>query len=235
MGDEKGEEKSFLEHLEELRKRLIYCIIACGASFALALPFSSKLLTIFLKPISVNQGFIFTKPAEGFLVHLKLSLYIALFLSFPFIIWQIWKFVAPGLYRHEKRKVLPLLTSSSVLFVAGGLFGYFVVLPKCIAFLVKTFSSEVIRPLLSISEFLTFAVRFLFAFGIAFLTPIFTLALVKLGIVERSTLVRARKYIILGAFAFAAILTPPDAISQVALAIPLVVLWEIGLILSRIT
>lgn len=225
-----------LSHLDELRKRIIVIAIYFGISFIVLIPFASKILDIFLKPFTkyVNR-FIFTKPFEAFFAYLQTAIFGALFLSVPIIIWEIWLFVSPALYPNERRFAKIFVISVSFLFISGGLFGYFLVLPRAFSFLISNFSSESITPFISISEFLGFAIRFLLGFGLGFQTPIIVFLSAKLGLVKKETLLSSRKYVIVLLLIVAAILTPtPDAITQIALAIPLLVLWEIGILLVRL-
>ena len=228
--------ETILENLEELRRRIILPLAVFLIVFVVSLPFSKYLLQLFVAPFrDITSDFIFTKPFEAFWVHVKLSAYVGVFVAIPFFIWQMWLFVSPALYPHERKLARIIVFGVIVLFSSGTLFGYFFVLPVSLKFLIKTFSSEFIQPFLSISEFFSFAVKFSIAFGFAFQTPVIILSLEKLGFVDREKLKRSRPYAIVGAFIISAIITPtPDALTQTLLAIPLIILWEFGILLTKV-
>ena len=228
--------ETILENLEELRRRIILPLAVFFVVFFVSLPFSKYLLYLFVDPFKeITSDFIFTKPFEAFWVHVKLSAYVGVFVAIPFFIWQMWLFVSPALYPHERKLARIIVFGVIVLFSTGTLFGYFFVLPVSLKFLIKTFSSEFIQPFLSISEFFSFAVKFSIAFGFAFQTPVIILSLEKLGFVDREKLKRFRPYAIVGAFIVSAIITPtPDALTQTLLAVPLIILWEFGILLTKI-
>ncbi len=227
----------FTAHLEELRKRLIVCFIAVGIGFVLSYGFKEKLFQILTRPlISVMQTgdkLIFTGLPEAFFTYLKVALFSGIILSTPVIFYQFWMFVAPGLYEKEKQHMIPIVFLSTFFFVGGSFFGYFIVFPYGFKFFLG-FASEIIRPLPSMREYLSFASKLLLAFGLVFELPLIITFLAKLGIVSVSFLKKNRKYALLLFFMGAAILTPPDVVTQVMMALPLIVLYEISIIGARI-
>jgi len=227
----------FTAHLEELRRRLIVCAIAVGVGFLLAYGFKERLFQILVRPLTqvMQEGdtLIFTGLPEAFFTYLKVAFLTGLMLAAPVIIYQFWLFVAPGLYDKEKRLLLPIVLLSSFFFVGGALFGYFVVFPYGFQFFLG-FATEHIRPMPSMKEYLGFAAKMLLAFGVAFELPLVLTSMARLGLVSVSFLKRNRKYAILIIFTVAAILTPPDVVSQVMMAVPLMVLYELSIVGARI-
>lgn len=224
-----------LEHLEELRRHLIIPIAIFTITFVASVPFSKKILEMFLYPFrSIISEFVFIKPFESFWIHIKASVYLSLFVSLPFFIWRMWLFVSPALYKHERKLASAVILIVSILFILGSAFGYSLVLPASLKFLINSFSSEKIKAMITISEFFSFCLKFSLIFGTAFQTPVIIVLLIKTGLVERQTLKNMRPYAIVFAFVISAIVTPtPDALTQVALAIPLIVLWELGLLIAK--
>ncbi|MFH1077024.1 MAG: twin-arginine translocase subunit TatC [Pseudomonadota bacterium] len=223
----------FLEHLEELRRRLIICLIAVGVSFIICYIFAKQLFDALIHPLvsmmSPDEKLVYTSLPEAFMTYLKVSLIGGVLLATPVIFYQIWLFISPGLYKTERRLLLPAIAVSCLLFAAGALFGYFVVFPVGFKFFLG-FASESIRPMLSIEKYLSLASTFLFTFGAVFEMPLFIVILVKLGIVTVAQLKQYRGYVVVGIFVVAAILTPPDAMSQIMMAIPMLVLYEASII-----
>jgi sec-independent protein translocase protein TatC len=224
----------FTSHLEELRSRLIVCLIATGIGFAISYAFKEKLFDILRMPMLsvLPEGgtFIFTGVAEAFFTYLKVSLIAALLFASPVIIFEFWMFVAPGLYLKEKRLLIPLIIFSGFFFVAGSLFGYFFVFPIGFKFF-QGYANETIRFMPSVSQYLSFASKMLLAFGIVFELPIVLIGLSRLGIVTVPFLKRNRKYAVLLIFIAAAILTPgPDVFTQLMMALPLMLLYEISIV-----
>ena len=219
-------------HLEELRKRLIVCFIAVGAGFILSYGFKEKLFQILTYPLisvmKTGETLIFTGLPEAFFTYLKVSFLTGLILSAPVILYEFWVFVAPGLYHKERRLLLPVVFFSSLFFIAGALFGYFVVFPFGFKFFLG-FATETIRPLISMREYLSFAAKLLIAFGLAFELPVVVTFLSRLGIVTVDFLKKNRKYALLLSFVCSAILTPPDVITQIMMALPLMILYEMGI------
>lgn len=233
MADEKI---TFTSHLEELRKRIIICIGAVAVGFLASYFFSEQIFTILVKPLKEelppDSLLIFTGLPEAFLVYLKLAFFAALFLSSPVILWQVWCFIAPGLYDREKKYVYPFVIFSTLFFVAGVSFGYFIVFPLAFKFFMG-YSTELIKPLPSVKEYLSFSCKMLLAFGIVFELPLFVLFLAKIGVVNERMLRSQRKFAILGIFIAAAVLTPPDVVSQILMAFPLLVLYEISILVTK--
>ena len=219
-------------HLEELRKRLIVCFIAVGAGFILSYGFKEKLFQILTYPLisvmKTGETLIFTGLPEAFFTYLKVSFLTGLILSAPVILYEFWVFVAPGLYHKERRLLLPVVFFSSLFFIAGALFGYFVVFPFGFKFFLG-FATETIRPLISMREYLSFAAKLLIAFGLAFELPVVVTFLSRLGLVTVDFLKKNRKYALLLSFVCSAILTPPDVITQIMMALPLMILYEMGI------
>lgn len=239
--EENSEEESaapLTEHLAELRKRLMISCVAVGVCFAASYNFSNELfglLTLPLVKVMPDQSsMIFTGLAEGFFTYLKVSFLTGILLASPVIFYQLWAFISPGLYSNEKKYIFPFTFFSVIFFVGGALFGYFVVFPFAFEFFMS-FNNEQIRALPSLKEYLTFSTKLLLAFGMAFELPIFIFFLAKLGIVTVEGLARNRKYFLVGAFIAAAILTPPDVVTQILMAIPLMLLYELGIIAARLT
>jgi sec-independent protein translocase protein TatC len=229
-------EGTLISHLLELRDRLLRALIAVAIAFVPLAFFSDDLFTLVARPLieKLPEGtsLIATSVVAPFMTPLKLALIGAIFVTMPFILYQIWAFVAPGLYRHEKRFALPLFASSVVLFYVGVAFAYFVVFPLMFAFLTKTTPAGV-RMMTDMSSYLDFALLLFFAFGMAFEVPVATVLLAATGLVKVESLKKHRGYVLLGIFVVAAFLTPPDAISQSFMAVPMYVLYELGILLSQ--
>ena len=235
MNDDK--KQPFLSHLEELRKRLITCAIAVGIGFVISYIFSERLFRILISPLMrvMPEGdrLIFTNLPEMFLTYLKTALVTGILFVAPVIFYQLWMFIAPGLYQNEKRFVVPFVVFSTILFVGGALFGYFIVFPFGFKFFLG-FANEYIQALPSVKQYFSFSIKLLFAFGIVFELPVVIFFLSKMGLVTPEFLKKKRKYALLLTFVMAAILTPPDVITQLMMAGPLILLYEIGIIIARI-
>lgn len=231
------ESMPFSLHLEELRKRLIICFVAVGIGFVLSYFFSKEIFELLSKPLlkvmPEGQKMVFTALPEAFLTYLKIALVSGIILASPIIFYQIWMFITPGLHETEKQYVLPFVAFSTLFFVGGTLFGYFVVFPWGFKFFMG-FTSDYIRPLPSIREYLSFSLKLLIAFGIVFQLPLFSLFLSKLGIVDAKMLRSKQKYAILLIFIVAAVVTPPDVATQLMMAGPLIVLYEIGIWVAKV-
>jgi sec-independent protein translocase protein TatC len=223
----------FTAHLEELRKRLIRCFIAIGIGFVLSYGFKEKLFYLLTEPlISAMQHdgkLIFTGLPEAFFTYLKAALLSGILLASPVLVYQFWMFVAPGLYKTERRMLTPVIIISSIFFVCGALFGYFIVFPIGFRFFLS-FATENIQALPSMREYLSFASKLLLAFGLAFELPIVITFLAKLGVVSVDFLRKNRKYALLLFFVASAILTPPDVVSQIMMAFPLMALYELSIL-----
>jgi len=227
-----------LDHLIELRQRLLKCVIALFLGFALCFYFADQLFAILVHPLKVAFGatggkLVYTKLYEAFFVQVKVALFGSFFLSFPTIANQLWAFVAPGLYVKEKRALLPFLLATPILFLLGASLAYFIVMPTAFHFFLK-FQGNIagipLEALPSADAYLGLVMQFILAFGICFLLPVLIMLLNRAGLVSREQLVGMRRYMIVGAFIVAAVFTPPDVVSQLMLAIPLICLYEISLI-----
>ncbi len=225
-----------LNHLLELRNRLLRSVLAVLVVFAALAYFANDLYNLLAQPLLValpsDSQMIATDVAAPFFTPFKLTFVVALALAIPYLLWQLWAFIAPGLYRKEKRLVVPLLISSTLLFYAGVAFAYFVVLPIAMAFFTGA-APEGVTVATDISRYLDFVLAIFMAFGIAFETPVAIMLLIWSGVSTRESLARKRPYIIVGAFTIGMLLTPPDVISQTLLAIPMWLLFELGLQISR--
>jgi sec-independent protein translocase protein TatC len=240
MSDKEREslaEGSLISHLLELRDRLLRSLIAVFVMFAPCAYFSDQLFTLVALPLMDKMpkgtSMIATSIVAPFMAPLKLSLLAGLFLAMPYVLYQAWAFVAPGLYRHEKRFAIPLVISSIVLFYGGVAFAYFVVFPLMFAFLTSA-APHGVQVMTDMSNYLDFVLLLFFAFGIAFEIPIATVLLAATGLVKIETMTRNRGYIVIGIFVIAAILTPPDAVSQCFMAVPMYLLYEGGIIMARV-
>ena len=243
-GNNQGEEadpagQSLISHLVELRNRLVYSIISVFVVLAALFYFTSPneiysyLAGPLLKQLPTSSTMIATEVASPFFTPFKLTMVVAVFIAIPFILYQFWAFVAPGLYKHERRLILPLLIASTFLFFLGAAFAYYVVFPLAFGFLTHTAPTGV-AVMTDISKYLDFILTMLFAFGICFEVPIFTIVLVWSGLVSPKSLSEQRPYVIVGAFVIGMFLTPPDAFSQTLLAVPMWLLFEIGLLFSKL-
>lgn len=224
-----------LDHLIELRRRLLYCIGALLLAFAVCYYFAEAIFAFLVQPLLAagQKRLIYTQIFEAFFVQIKVAFFAAMMVSFPVIANQLWQFVAPGLYRNERRALLPFLLATPILFLAGAAMAYYIAVPVALHFLLG-FQGEIggvsqdALPL--IGNYLSFIMQFLFGFGLSFLLPVLLMLLERGGVVTRQQLVSARRYAIVAAFAIAAVLTPPDVGSQLLLAIPLCILYELALI-----
>lgn len=232
-----------LDHLVELRGRLVKAFAALGVAFAVCFYFADQIFGFLVRPLTrafpEGQGqLIYTRLYEAFFVEIKVALFAAVFVSFPIIANQLWRFVAPGLYATEKRAFLPFLIATPVLFIAGGSLAYYVVMPLAFTWFLG-FQGDAgglnAQALPAMGEYLDLVMRFILAFGVSFLLPVLLMLLNGAGIVTRDQLVAARKYVIVAVFALAAIITPPDVISQIMLAAPLIILFEGSLVLMRMS
>jgi sec-independent protein translocase protein TatC len=230
-------EGTLISHLIELRQRLLKVVVAVFLCFIPCAFFSDKLFTFVAMPLiqkmPVGTSMIATSLISPFMAPLKLALFVAVFIAMPYVLYQAWAFVAPGLYKREKRFAVPLVVSSILLFYCGVAFAYFVVFPLMFAFLTTTAPTGV-QVMTDITNYLDFVLLLFFAFGIAFEMPVATVLLAATGLVRIETMTKNRGYVILGIFVIAAFLTPPDALSQTAMALPMWLLYEVGIILSRI-
>ena len=230
-------EGTLLSHLMELRNRLLKMVITVLVLFVCLVPFADTLFTLVAEPLMARlpegTSMIATQVASPFLTPFKLSLAIAVFLAMPMLLYQGWAFVAPGLYKHERRLVLPLMISSIVLFYAGVAFAYYVVFPLMFAFFTAVAPTGV-AVMTDISAYLDFVLALFFAFGFAFEVPVATVLAVWAGFTTPAKLGQKRPYVLLGAFVLGMLLTPPDIISQTLLAVPVYILFEAGIIMARL-
>lgn len=231
------DKQPFTAHLEELRSRLIKCFIAVVIGFLISYGFKAQIFKILTAPLlhAMHSGdhMIYTNLPEAFFTFLKAAFISGFMLAFPVVLYQFWMFVAPGLYDREKRLVIPILMLSTIFFIGGALFAYFVVFPYGFQFFLS-FASDTIRPMPSMKEYLAFSSKMLLAFGLIFELPLVITFLARLGIVSVPFLKRFRKYAFLLAFVVGAILTPPDVATQVFMAFPLILLYEISILGARI-
>jgi len=224
-----------IEHLIELRKRLIWSFLALGVCFLICLYFAEPIFAFLVQPLlHAGQGkLIYTDIFEAFFAQLKVAFFSALMLSFPIVANQIWRFVAPGLYAKEKRALRPFLILTPVLFLSGAALAYFVAMPLALHFLLSyqgNIGGVEAQALPAIGNYLGFVTKFLFGFGVAFLLPVFLMLLERAGIVSRAQLKKGRRYAYVASFALAAVLSPPDAVSMMLLAVPMCLLYEFALI-----
>ncbi|MGB7405399.1 MAG: twin-arginine translocase subunit TatC [Pacificimonas sp.] len=236
-----------LSHLVELRTRLLWSVAALMVAFFIAFAFADQLLAFLGQPLldaydsigqAERQGLIYTKLYEAFFTQIKVSLFAAFLFAFPVIANQIWGFIAPGLYRNEKRAMLPFLFATPILFFSGAAMAYFIAMPTVFTFLLE-FQGETngvaLTALPAIGDYLSFAMSLIFAFGLCFLVPVALMLMARVGIVTVDQLRKFRRYAIVTAFVIAAVVTPPDVISQFMLAVPMILLYELSIIAIRLT
>ena len=223
---------TLLDHLGELRRRLVRSTLAVVVAFLVCYGFAKELFYYLSLPLLAvmppDAKFIYTGVAEGFFVDLKVSFVAAVFAACPFIFYQIWAFIAPGLYDEEKKYIVPLAFCSALFFFGGAIFCYFVVFPFAFTFFMS-YSTENIVAMLSINEYLSFALKMLIAFGLIFEMPLFAFFLARMGLITAAWMRSVRKYAVLCVFIVAAILTPPDVFSQIMMAMPMLVLYEVSI------
>lgn len=230
-------EQPLVAHLMELRTRLLRIVVGVLAIFAVLAPFSNTIYGILAGPLlrqmPANTSMIAIDPISPFLTPIKFALVLAFYIAIPWVLYQLWAFVAPGLYRSEKRIAMPLIVSSTLLFYAGMAFAYFVILPIFFGFITAT-TPEGVAVMTDINLYLNFVLTLFLAFGFAFEVPVATIVLVMIGATTPDSLAAKRPYVIVGAFVVGMLLTPPDVISQTLLALPMWVLFEAGVFLSRL-
>ncbi|MES2698590.1 MAG: twin-arginine translocase subunit TatC [Pseudomonadota bacterium] len=232
-----------LDHLIELRGRLMKCVFSLAITFAISFYFVDDIFGFLIRPLTdafpPGEGrLIYTRLYEAFFVDIKVALFSAFFLSFPVISNQLWAFVAPGLYAREKKAFLPFLLATPILFVSGAALAYYMVMPTAFHFFLGFQGSRgglSVEALPGTADYLTLVMQFILAFGISFLLPVLLLLLNRAGIVSRAQLSGARRYVIVGIFIVAAVATPPDVVSQLMLAVPLILLFESSLLVMRFT
>jgi sec-independent protein translocase protein TatC len=230
------EKQPFVAHLQELRQRIMICLITVGVAFLLTYYFREKvnvfLLLPFKKVMPAGSSFIFIGVTEAFITYFKIWIITAAAVSSPVIVYQVWMFISPGLYEKEKRYVYPLIVWGSLLFGGGVMFCYYVVMPKLYNFFVG-FGSDMVVPMPDIKEYVSLTLKLLVIFGFLFELPLLAYFLAKAGIVNHRSMAKKRRYAILAAFIVSAVITPPDVISQVLLALPLWGLYEVSIIIAR--
>tara|TARA_B100001750_G_scaffold247084_1_gene271608 strand:- start:1951 stop:2715 length:765 start_codon:yes stop_codon:yes gene_type:complete len=246
MKDEKIYQTSFLGHLAELRSRLIKSFVFLLIFFIICYIFSESIYSFLVKPYAdavkddpINRRLIFTALQETFITYLKVAFFTAMFVTSPVILIQIWKFVAPGLYKNEKKALLPYLIATPTLFLLGGMIVYYLIMPLAINFFLSFETSTQTNNLpiqleAKVNEYLSLIMRLIFAFGISFQLPVLLSLLANVGFVDSDYLIKRRKYVIVIIFVVAAILTPPDPITQIGLGIPLLILYELSILSVKI-
>tara|TARA_B110000014_G_scaffold148526_1_gene103409 strand:- start:161 stop:925 length:765 start_codon:yes stop_codon:yes gene_type:complete len=242
MNDENQKKSSFIDHLTELRSRLTRSIIYLFLIFIICYFFAENIYNFLVNPYAeavkgdgLNRRMIFTALHETFITYLKVAFFAAMFISSPIILTQIWKFVAPGLYKNEKKALLPYLVATPTLFLLGGMLVYYLIMPLAIKFFLTFETSSQINNLpiqleAKVNEYLSLIMRLIFAFGISFQLPVLLSLLARVGFVDSQYLKKRRKYVIIIIFIVAAILTPPDPITQIGLGIPLLILYELSIL-----
>jgi len=246
MNDETKSQGSFVEHFTELRSRLVKSIIYLFIFFIICYFFAENIYRFLVEPYAdavrgddLNRRLIFTALHETFITYLKVAFFTSLFVTSPIILTQIWKFIAPGLYKNEKKALLPYLIATPTLFLMGGLLVYYLVMPLAIKFFlsfetVGEINSLPIQLEAKVNEYLSLIMRLIFAFGISFQLPVLLSLLARVGFIDSEYLKKRRKYVIVIIFAVAAILTPPDPITQIGLGIPLLILYELSILSVKI-
>tara|TARA_Y100000590_G_scaffold60795_1_gene64858 strand:- start:925 stop:1695 length:771 start_codon:yes stop_codon:yes gene_type:complete len=246
MSDDKINQSTFVEHLAELRSRLIKSFIYLFIFFIICYVFAENIYSFLVQPYAeavkddqINRRLIFTALQETFITYLKVAFFTAIFVTSPIILTQIWKFIAPGLYKDEKRALLPYLIATPTLFLLGGMIVYYLVMPLAIKFFLSFETSSQINSLpiqleAKVNEYLSLIMRLIFAFGISFQLPVLLSLLARVGFIDSEYLKKRRKYVIVIIFAVAALLTPPDPITQIGLGIPLLILYELSILSVKI-
>ena len=246
MNDETKSQSSFVEHFTELRSRLVKSIVYLFIFFIICYFFAENIYRFLVEPYAdavrgdeLNRRLIFTALHETFITYLKVAFFTSLFVTSPIILTQIWKFIAPGLYKNEKKALLPYLIATPTLFLMGGLLVYYLVMPLAIKFFlsfetVAEINSLPIQLEAKVNEYLSLIMRLIFAFGISFQLPLLLSLLARVGFIDSEYLKKRRKYVIVIIFAVAAILTPPDPITQIGLGIPLLILYELSILSVKI-
>ena len=246
MNDNKVKETSFIDHLTELRSRLVISFLFFFIFFVISYIFAENIYNFLVYPYAdavkddgLDRRLIFTALHETFITYLKLAFFTAIFIGSPILLTQIWKFIAPGLYKNEKKALLPYLIATPTLFLLGGLLVYYLVMPLAIKFFLSFETTTQINTLpiqleAKVNEYLSLIMRLIFAFGISFQLPVLLSLLARAGFIDSEYLKKRRKYVIVIIFAVAAILTPPDPITQIGLGIPLLILYELSILSVRI-
>ncbi len=246
MNDDKSKNSSFIEHLTELRSRLVKSIIYLFIFFIICYFFSENIYSFLVKPFAdavqddgTNRRMIFTALHETFITYLKVAFFASMFISSPIILTQVWKFIAPGLYKNEKKALLPYLVATPTLFLLGGMLVYYLIMPLAIKFFLSFETSSQMGSLpiqleAKVNEYLSLVMRLIFAFGLSFQLPVLLSLLARVGFIDSDYLKKRRKYVIVIIFAVAALITPPDPITQIGLGIPLLILYELSILSVKI-
>jgi sec-independent protein translocase protein TatC len=230
--DEQGK-MSFFDHLTELRTRIVWSLVPAGVGLLISLYFTTTVMRFLSGHLKTEL--VFTTPTEAFWTYMKVAMIMGLFIAMPIILWNVWAFVAPGLHKHERKYAAPFVIIGSLLFIGGGAFAMLVVVPFAISFLVSFGQDQGLKPMITISSYIDFILKFTLAFGVVFEMPVVITLLSMLGVVTPQFLSKNRKYAILINFVIAAILTPtPDIVNQSLMAGPLIILYEVGIICSRV-
>jgi sec-independent protein translocase protein TatC len=227
----------FIAHLKELRDRLVVCLVGVGIAFIITYIFKEEIFAFLMRPfveiMPAQSAFIFTAVTEAFLTYFKISIVAALFLASPVILYEIWMFVAPGLYETEKRYVVPFIVFGSLCFITGGLFCYFVVLPYIYHFFVS-YAGPTIIPMPALKDYMNLTLKLIIAFGLIFQMPLLAYYLSKAGVIKYRTLARKRRYALLAIVIVSAVITPPEVTSQLLMALPMYGLFEVSIIIARV-
>jgi sec-independent protein translocase protein TatC len=233
----KDEKRPFFAHLKELRDRLVISIIAVAVAFIITYSFKENIFAFLMRPfievMPASSSFIFTGVTEAFLTYFKVSLVVALFLAAPMILYEVWMFVAPGLYENEKRYIFPFIGFGSAFFIIGGLFCYYVVLPYIYRFFVG-YAGPLITPMPSLKEYMNLSLKMLLIFGFIFQMPLVAYYLSKAGIIKYRTLSKKRRYALLGIVVVSAVITPPEVTSLLLMAVPMYGLFELSVLIARV-
>jgi sec-independent protein translocase protein TatC len=230
-----SEQETFISHLIELRDRLLHALIAIGVAFIPCFVFARDLYTLLATPLiaklPAGSQMIATDVTGAFFVPLKVAMMVAFLIALPYVLYQVWAFIAPGLYQNEKKLAIPLIVTSTLLFFVGMAFAYFAVFPMVFKFVVA-YTPVGVAMMTDINHYLSFVLSLFLAFGVTFETPVAVIILVRMGIVTVEKLREIRPYVVVGAFIIGAIFTPPDIVSQFMLAIPIWILYEVGIVLA---
>jgi sec-independent protein translocase protein TatC len=227
---------SFLEHLGELRTRIVWSLVGTGAGLIISLYFTQRIMKFLARPLAdMKTELVFTTPTEAFWTYMKVAMVTGIFIAMPVILWQVWAFVAPGLHKHERKYAAPFVVIGSLLFILGGAFALLVVIPFSAKFLVTFGQEQGLKAMISVASYMDFVTKFTLAFGLVFQLPVVITLLSLIGVVTPEFLSKNRKYAILVNFIIAAVLTPtPDAVNQTLMAGPLILLYEVGIIAARL-
>ena len=246
MNEDKPKESNFVQHLTELRSRIIKSFIYIFIFFIISYTFAENIYNFLVQPYAdvvkndgLDRRLIFTALQETFITYLKVGFFSAIFIGSPFLITQLWKFIAPGLYKNEKKALLPYLIATPVLFLLGGMLVYYLVMPLAIKFFLSFETAPGITSLpiqleAKVNEYLSLIMRLIFAFGISFQLPVLLSLLARVGFIDSEYLKKRRRYVVVIIFAVAALLTPPDPITQIGLGIPLLILYELSILSVKI-